>query len=107
MDERYAQHDCLPVDEKINHQQGDCAYPVHVRNYVHQGHWRFLTAIGFRDCFDAFSELDRAYAGSIHAHNADALLDGISTTVAIRTRDGVASIMSKSSCLRDGATHCD
>ena len=36
MDERYAQHDCLPVDEKINHQQGDCAYPVHVQNYVHQ-----------------------------------------------------------------------
>ena len=37
----------------------------------------------------------------------DAPLDGISKNVATRTRDGVTSIMSKSSCLRDGATHCD
>ena len=35
MDERYAQHDCLPVDEKINHQQGGLRLSVHVRNYVH------------------------------------------------------------------------
>ena len=52
-------------------------------------------------------ELDRAYAGSAHAHNADALLDKISKTVATRTRDGVTSIMSKSSCLRDGTAHGD
>jgi hypothetical protein len=39
---------------------------------------------GFRDCLNAFSEPDRAYAGSVHAHNADALLDGISKTVATR-----------------------
>ena len=36
MDERYAQHDRLPLDEKINHQQGHGAYPVHGQNYVHQ-----------------------------------------------------------------------
>ena len=40
--------------------------------------------IAFRDCLDAFSEPDRANAGPVHAHHADALLDGISKTVATR-----------------------
>ena len=52
-------------------------------------------------------ELDRVNAGSVHAHNADALLDGMSKTVATRPRDGVTSIMSESRRLRNGTAHCD